>query len=115
MTGAGICLTMTDQADHVTRYQYDLAGQLLSVTQAYGTTNAGTTAYTYDAAGRKVGETDPLGHTTQFIYDAVGHVLTTTNPLTHTVVYTYDPAGRRLSSTDANGHAVSSRTTFAAI
>ncbi len=49
----GNVVTETDQAGHVTKHHYDLAGRQTSVTQAYGTSNATTTTYAYDNAGRK--------------------------------------------------------------
>lgn len=53
----------TDQALRVTHNVYDAAGRLTSVTTAYGTADAATTAYTYYNDGRKATETDPLAHT----------------------------------------------------
>jgi YD repeat-containing protein len=39
-------LTETDQAGNITKYAYDMAGQLTSVNSAFGTTDAGTVSYT---------------------------------------------------------------------
>ncbi len=65
----------TDQGGHVTLHQYDLAGRQISVTRAYGTSDATTTSYNYDNAGRKTSETDALGHVTNYTYDAAGNLL----------------------------------------
>jgi len=65
---------------------------------------ASTTSYAYDAAGRIVTETDPLGHTTTFTYDAAGNV-TATAGVKGTVQYAYDNARNLISQTDANGNA----------
>ena len=62
-------LTQTDQAGHVTLYDYDVAGQLTSMTLANGTADAGTIRFTYDAAGHKLTESDPLGRVTTFAYE----------------------------------------------
>ena len=37
------------------------------------------TSYTYDAANRKVTETDPLGRVVTFSYDGVGNVIRRVN------------------------------------
>jgi hypothetical protein len=36
---------------------FDLSGRQVSVTRGYGTSNASTSSYAYDNAGRKTGET----------------------------------------------------------
>jgi RHS repeat-associated protein/uncharacterized repeat protein (TIGR01451 family) len=100
----GNILTQTDAAGHITRNHYDLAGQLASVTLADGTVDASTTSYAYDAAGRKVNQTDPLGHTTNYTYDNANRLLTVTDALNHTTMVTYDAAGRRIATTDAKNH-----------
>ncbi|MHB8857268.1 MAG: DUF7948 domain-containing protein [Bellilinea sp.] len=100
----GNALTHTDAAGHTTRNQYDLAGQLTSLTVADGTADAGTTSFGYDTAGRKTSQTDPLGHTTSYTYDDAGRLLTITDALNHITTYAYDAAGRRTSTTDAHTH-----------
>jgi RHS repeat-associated protein len=92
-----------DQAGHDTHNTYDLAGHLISVTQAYGTSNASTTTYTYDADGRKTSETDALGHTTVYTYDTAGN-LTAVSGVNGTFQYGYDNARNRISMTDGKGN-----------
>ena len=87
----------TDQNGNVTLNGYDLAGRLTSVTRAYGTSNASTTKYTYDNAGRKVSETDALGHTTSYSYDA-GNRISQTDGNSNTTGFQYD-ARKRLTKT----------------
>ncbi|MGC1378977.1 MAG: DUF6531 domain-containing protein, partial [Anaerolineales bacterium] len=103
----GNILTAADPAGQVTRYQYDAAGQLTGVTHAYGTTQAATQHYGYDAAGRRISFTDALDHTTAFTYDNANRLLQITDPLAHTTTYTYDAIGEALSITDANHHTTS--------
>jgi RHS repeat-associated protein len=82
---------------------YDLAGRETSVTQAYGTSNATTTSYAYDAAGRKTGETDALTHTTTYSYDNAGNLTGISGPKGN-FSYAYDNARNRVSMTDGNNH-----------
>ncbi len=113
---AGNKLTETDPLDHTTTYTYDNANRLASTTTASGATttffydangNLGRqveprgnvqganpddydTLYTYDAAGRVLIETDPLGNVTTHTYDAVGNELTVRDANNKTTTYTYD-------------------------
>ena len=96
-------VTETDQAGHVTLIVYDLAGRQISVTQAYGTSNATTTIYAYDNAGRKTSETDALGHITSYTYDAAGN-LTAISGVKGNFTYAYDNARNRISMTDGNSN-----------
>ena len=99
-------VTETDEGGHITKHQYDLAGRQISVTQAYATSNAPTTTFTYDAAGRKLTETDPLDHTTTNAYDNAENQIAIAGP-TGNFQYAYDNARNRISVTDRNGNASS--------
>jgi RHS repeat-associated protein len=118
-------LTETDPLGHTTTYTYDSANRLTSVTTASGarTTHfydetgnliktvaprgnvAGAnpddfaTTYTYDAAGRLLTETDPLGDVTTHVYDAVGNEEAVTDPNDSTTTYTYDGQNRLATAT----------------
>jgi RHS repeat-associated protein len=96
-----------DQANHITNYVYDLGTHLQSVTTAAGTTDAITTTYLYDAANRKLSETNVQMNTTkQYQYDAVGHVVVITDTMNHATFYGYDKANQPITTTDTNGHVV---------
>jgi RHS repeat-associated protein len=123
--GSGNQLTETDPNNHTTTYVYDASNRLLSRTTADGAkttfgydangnlvnvteprgnvagANAAdyTTNYTYDAAGRQLTSTDPLGHVTTYVYDSVGNRSAVTDANNHTTTYTYDAVGRALSVT----------------
>lgn len=60
---------MTYPSSRVATYTYSSAGRLASVA-----TSAGTTTYSYDAAGRQTGQVRPNGVTTTTGYDAAGRV-----------------------------------------
>ncbi|QOY86405.1 RHS repeat-associated core domain-containing protein [Paludibaculum fermentans] len=97
-------LTVRDQGGRITKNVYDQAGQLTSVTHAFGTADAAKVSYAYDDAGRKLTETDERSNTTTSAYDAAGRVLSVTNALGKVTSFTYDAAGRKKTQTDANTH-----------
>ncbi|HEX7814109.1 putative Ig domain-containing protein, partial [Dyella sp.] len=129
-TSAGLLLSRTQsgagQASRTTRYIYDAAGQLRTVTDPSGA----VTYSFYDADGRVAGLVDALGAVTAYTYDADGRVIATTayatavditgwpgslpatlpvptaspdDRTTHTV---YDSAGRVIATVDATGAVV---------
>jgi RHS repeat-associated protein len=113
-----------------TKYTYDAAGDMTSMTDALGH----KWTYTYDAYGDRESETDPEGDKRTFTYDAdsnltatvspLGNVagataskfetkterdaqerpIKTTNPLGHTTKTTYNPDGQIATSTEGNGN-----------
>jgi YD repeat-containing protein len=69
-------------------------------------TTAGTssdTVYTYDMAGNLLSTTDADAHTTNYSYDGLGRVLTTTGPNNATIVNAYDDAANTLRTTMTDG------------
>lgn len=78
---------------HTTRYAYDSAGNLVTTTFPDGT----TTTASYDAANRKVAETDQAGKSTQFAYDPHGKLTSVTDAEGGTVSYTYDAVYRLIA------------------
>lgn len=104
--------------DQTTRYTYDKLNRLTKTT--YGAVNvfgvtAGTMAvsaatrksledvYVYDAAGRRIRQTDGGGRSISYRYDRRGNVVETRKSTTDVVTATFDAQGRKLSETDANG------------
>ena len=75
---------------------YDASGRVVAVTDPMGYTSRKV----YDAAGRVIATFDPLDQAALMTYDAAGHVLTVTNPLGQTVTNLYDSLGRLTSTTD---------------
>ena len=59
---------------------------------------------TYDAGGRRVAETDALGHTTRYQYDDLGRVTDTIFHDGSRTQVAYDELGRRTSMTDPEGY-----------
>jgi YD repeat-containing protein len=82
-------------------YGYDLAGRQVSITDPDGN----TTSYTFDAAGRKTAEQNPLG-TATFAYDAVNQLISETDKDGRRRDFTYDNAGRTLTEKWYSGGSV---------
>ena len=59
-----------------------------------------TTTTEYDAAGRVIRETDPMGHETSYTYDANGNQTSVTNEAGLTTFYSYDAANRVIEITE---------------
>ncbi len=71
----------TDHLNRTTKYVYDLAGKLIETIHPDVGSDDGNdannprTVITYDAAGRKIAETDENTRTTRFAYDALGRLI----------------------------------------
>lgn len=86
-----------------TRYTYDGAGRVLTVTNAYGTSDAATVTYAYDGLGNQTSVTDARGNTTTYTYNKLGQVLTATDALSGVTTYVYDAFGQVVKITDPLG------------
>ena len=119
MLPTGLVLTQTDAAgeETVNAYGTDPAegsfGQLVAVTSAYGTADASTVQYRYDAAGNETAMIDAMGRETDYVYDALGNMVQQIDPSPDgtaprpTTNYTYDSNGKVLTQTDPLGHVTS--------
>ena len=105
-------LTETDPRGKTTTSTYDGANRLASETSPTGD----ETTYSYDSNGNKTAMVDPRGNaqganpadfTWQTTYDAANRKLTETDPLGDVTTYTYDDVGNELSQEDANSHTTS--------
>ncbi|HEX6363015.1 MAG TPA: LysM peptidoglycan-binding domain-containing protein, partial [Albitalea sp.] len=109
---------------HTTRFQYDKLARLTA--KVHGTflvasVDAGTNALnapqwqalversTWDAAGRKLTQTNGAGELTRYRYDARGHVTATEQPLGIVTRAAFDAQGRKSAEVDANGHSATWR------
>jgi YD repeat-containing protein len=77
-----------------TKTTYDVAGDLLSKTDAAG----GTTTYTY-VAGDRVGSITTASGATKYAYDALGDKTSVTSPGGGVTSYVYDALGRETKQT----------------
>lgn len=95
--------TTTDPKGNVTVEGYAY-GVRLFVTRAWGTAQASTTNFQYDAATLALtGVLDPNGHLTTQTVDSNGNVLTTTDALGRTTTTTYNSHNELLTLQDGNG------------
>ncbi|MCC6192206.1 MAG: hypothetical protein IT318_24510 [Anaerolineales bacterium] len=107
---AGNRVQTQDPKGILTRFGYDLLGQLTSVVEnfgAFGGQAPVTTTYRYDAAGNLLTITDGRGKVSTFTYDLLGRQVSATDPLTHTAVYTYNAASQQTAMLDPNGQVIS--------
>lgn len=110
---SGRRLSSTDALGRTVTFGYDLAGKLIETVYPDAVADDGNEAnnprirFDYDAAGRKVAETDEMGRKTTFAYDGVGRLTGVTlaahtaSPITTT--YAYDEQGNKTAQIDALG------------
>ncbi|MEV4659073.1 LamG-like jellyroll fold domain-containing protein [Micromonospora sp. NPDC049301] len=108
---AGQLKTVTDPLGKITRYEYDQLGR----TSKEIAPNDGATTYTYDDAGNVLSSTDPTGAVSAATYDYLGRTVTSTEVVrqegkNHTTNYTYNAQGWPSQVTTAAG--VNSSTTY---
>ena len=97
---AGNLTSMTDAQNHVTRIDYDTNNLPIAVTDALGH----TTHSRYDDAGRLVERTDALNRRTRYAYDAQGRLTAVTDARGGNKRLAYDAAGRLASYTDCSNY-----------
>ncbi|WP_323740825.1 LysM peptidoglycan-binding domain-containing protein [Caenimonas koreensis] len=100
---AGRMTSQTNGAGNVTRYTYDLRGNVTSVTLPTGTKQSTST---YDSRDRKTSDTDALGSITKWSYDYFGHVLSHTDIGEARYEYKYDNAMQMKSQTNTRGQSL---------
>jgi YD repeat-containing protein len=90
-----------------TSYSYDGANRMVSVTQTLASASGGqiVTRYAYDLAGNLTSVTDPNGNVTTYVFDDFGRMQRQNSPVSGTTSYAYDLAGNLLTTTDANSAA----------
>ena len=97
-TTNGRITTIKDTAGRITTFGY--TGNLLtSVTGPAGD----TWQYVYDANGRMIQKTDPLGYQSSNSYDASGKLISSTDPEGKTKSVSYDPATNTSTITEKDG------------
>ena len=87
----------TDALEQTTTYEYDDAGNLVTLTDAEGRTAQSV----YDSRDRLTEIIDPLGNSTQYEYDADDNLVAEVDPLGNRTEYQYDARSRLVGETDA--------------
>ena len=90
---------------------YDAADRLTSESYTNGSTTLYSVAYTLDAAGQRLSETDPSG-TTTYSYDDLYRLTKVVYPDGRTVTYSYDPTGNRTQMVDSSAASPATATTL---
>jgi RHS repeat-associated protein len=94
-TAADLPSTETDAKGLVTKYTYTAWNDVATVTVGYGTSQAETTTYNYNANKLLQSVVDSLGHAiASYTYNSTGQVLTATDGDGVTTTYAYDIQGR---------------------
>jgi RHS repeat-associated protein len=88
-----------DARGNATRYDYDDAGNLSSITCADGTVEY----YGYDGSGNPTGWTNRRAHMIAYTYNDRGQLTQKTYPDDSTITYAYDDTGRLIAASDARG------------
>ena len=99
----GFAVNVTDSNGHVKRTVKNGMDQTVSVTDAYGSADASTVTYAYDAAGNLVATTDAAGNVVRMWYDAAGHKIKMLDPDKGEWHYAYDAAGRLVRQWSGSG------------
>ena len=89
----------TDAAGNITRYAYDVRGNLLRFTDAENN----VTSHTWDGLGRLLGTQQPAGIVTFREYDAGSRLTKLTDALGQATRWSYDALGRLAKITYADG------------
>jgi RHS repeat-associated protein len=91
--------SITLPSGKVTAFLYDIEWEKIGETVGYGSGDAATTTYSYDAAGNVTSVTDPRGKVWTTSYDNRNRRISSTDPLTHTTSWVYDAAGNNIKVT----------------
>ncbi|MFJ8582118.1 RHS repeat-associated core domain-containing protein [Micromonospora sp. NPDC093277] len=98
---AGEVVSETDARGNTTTYEYDRGGNLVKATPPKTGSTPEPVTYTYDLAGQLTSTTDATGAVTQFAYDALGRPVATTRvvrqpegePIEYITSIDYDRSG----------------------
>lgn len=113
-------IRVTDPADRIVQYAYDISGNLTNLVDQVGNNtfwtydvegrqtrktyaDASHWDYAYDAAGRLASRTDAKNQTTHYKYDAVGNLTNIVYPNDPAVSFAYDALNRKIQMIDGIG------------
>jgi RHS repeat-associated protein len=90
-------ITFTDSNNHTTTNVFDSLNRQIQTIYP----DATRLSTGYDAAGRKVAETNQLNKVTLFGYDGSGRLVSVTNAMNQVTRYQYDESGNEIAQIDA--------------
>lgn len=96
---AGNVITKTDAKGNTTTYQYDLRNRKSSISDALGNTSG----WKYDLSNNLKQQIQPDGQIVQYFYDSVNQLTSIIDPKTGVTKMKYDAEGNLLTTTDPNG------------
>jgi len=88
--GSTIETRITEPNGSTTLEQFNEQDEPLSVTRAYGTSEASTNTFAYNTAGQSVAAFDPDGHVTTYTYNAAGDLTSETDALGDKTEWAYE-------------------------
>lgn len=100
---------ITDPSGKITELKYDMAGNLKRMEEYGGKSlkagrkDSRITSYTYDAAGNRTSETNPLGETTSYLYDVMNRIREESNVAGRKTEYEYDKNSNLTGIVNAGG------------
>ncbi len=99
---AGNVLTVTDEENNTTRFEYDVFNRLVKTTDALG----GEVINTYDLMGNLVQVQDTNKGNTFFHYDKNSRLIKIVRPMLEETTYEYDGNGNRTAVIDSKGQRI---------
>jgi len=110
LSGSGSCAQNTSATGYWTKYAYDAAGRLLTVTQNAQSAQAQTRSFTYDDLGRMTSEANPETGAIHYVYDtdatcgsSSGDLVKKTDAAGNVTCFAYDALHRATSITYPSG------------
>jgi RHS repeat-associated protein len=100
---AGWLKAIVDEQGNRQEWIYDGAGNQIGSRSYSGTTPIATNSV-YDAAGRRISATDPLGRIARYVYDSLGRLIETRYADGVTSKTVYDAIGNEITKIDRANH-----------
>ncbi|MBT8764221.1 hypothetical protein KFV02_09780, partial [Desulfohalobiaceae bacterium Ax17] len=95
-TGKNSPTSITDANEQTTIFKYDALGRLIQESDPLGK----WVSYTYDAQGNLISRLDAKGERTSYTYDALGRLLSITYPDDSTTSFSYDVKGNVITASN---------------